>query len=138
MTYDADLQMAIFTPDSDLQADADYVATITTGVSDLAGNPMEEDYVWTFSIPDLLAPYVIETDPADGAFDVDIDAEVFATFSEDMDPATITATSFELTGPGSIPVSGRVLYDTVTSTARSIWPEIRWTTIMFGPSTCPT
>ncbi|MDT8446621.1 MAG: Ig-like domain-containing protein [bacterium] len=40
---------ATFTPLSDLAFNTTYTATITTGATDLAGNGLASDYVWTFS-----------------------------------------------------------------------------------------
>ena len=40
---------ATFTPASPLEYSTTYTATITTGVKDLAGNPMVANYTWTFS-----------------------------------------------------------------------------------------
>ena len=108
LIYDVGLQTAIFTPDSELEAESTYTATITTGVWDLAGNPLEEDYVWTFTVPDQGAPTVLFTVPEDGEGGTEIDATVNATFSEDMDPLTILSSTFTVTGPGTTPLSGVV------------------------------
>jgi hypothetical protein len=105
----------IFNPTSDLDPDTEYTATITNEATDLAGNALAEDYVWSFTTGselDLDAPTVILTNPADEATDVPLDATVNATFSEAMDPLTITAANFEVTGPpGAAEVTGTVLYD---------------------------
>ena len=47
VTYDD--RTATFTPRADLACNTIYTATITTGVQDLAGNPMETDYQWSFT-----------------------------------------------------------------------------------------
>src|ERR1700730_13197409 len=39
---------ATFTPSGPLAQDVTYTATITTGVKDLAGNAMVQNYVWQF------------------------------------------------------------------------------------------
>ena len=39
---------ASITPAGDFQPGAKYTARVTTGVKDLAGNPLAEDYVWSF------------------------------------------------------------------------------------------
>lgn len=43
-------RMAIFIPDSSLTPGQEYFAAITTGVTDLAGNAMIENYVWSFTV----------------------------------------------------------------------------------------
>ena len=40
--------VAVFTPDDSLESDTEYTATITSGAQDLAGNPLDSDYEWTF------------------------------------------------------------------------------------------
>ncbi|MBR9976355.1 MAG: DUF3494 domain-containing protein [Bacteroidetes bacterium] len=99
---------ATFTPDSSLVSDGTYVATITTGVTDLAGNGMEADYVWTFDTDvssDLTAPVLVSTDPVNAALDVPVNKTLSVTFSEEMDPLTFTSTSFTLR-QGTMPVIG--------------------------------
>ncbi len=57
---------------------------------------------------DTVAPTVSSTNPANGATGV---AVITASFSEAMSPATITASTFTLTGPGATPVAGTVAYN---------------------------
>jgi len=40
---------ATFTPDAPLADNTVYTATLTTAVMDLAGNPLAEDYIWSFT-----------------------------------------------------------------------------------------
>jgi hypothetical protein len=40
---------AYFTPNALLSSDAVYTATITTGAENLAGTPLQSNYIWTFS-----------------------------------------------------------------------------------------
>ncbi len=49
---------ATFTPSSNLATGITYTATITTGVGDLAGNAMAENYTWSFTtiVPDVALP----------------------------------------------------------------------------------
>ena len=109
---------ATFTPASSLAASTEYTATITTGAKDLAGNALAVNKVWSFTTgaaPDTTAPTVSSTDPANGATGVALNKQVAATFSESMDPLTITAANFTLT-QGTTPVSGAVTYVGVTAT----------------------
>jgi len=103
---------AVFTPLSNLAAGTTYTATITTGAKNLAGNPLASDYVWSFTTgttTDTTAPIVTLTVPADTATDVAINTKITATFSEAMDPFTITGTTFTLT-QGATVVPGVVTY----------------------------
>jgi hypothetical protein len=59
--------------------------------------------------PDTTAPAVSSTIPADTATGVAINQNITATFSEAMDPATITSTTFTVM-QGATPVPGVVTY----------------------------
>lgn len=106
---------ASFTPAANLDAGVEYTATITTLAASANGFLLENDYVWTFTTGTELAPVVTLTDPLDQATDVTVDKVLSATFSELMDPLTITTSSFTLTA-GTTPVSGVVGYSGSTAT----------------------
>jgi len=98
---------AVFRPLYRLRTNTHYIATITTGAKDLAGNPLAGNYVWSFDTggnPELIKPVVISTNPASNAMAVPIDQKVSATFSKPMNYRTITTADFHLTWSG-----GRVL-----------------------------
>jgi hypothetical protein len=71
------------------------------------------------TLPAPTAPTVISTVPAfpPAAVNVPINQALSATFSVAMNPATISATTFTLTGPGTTPVTGAVAYVAAGSTA---------------------
>src|ERR1019366_4645882 len=61
---------ATFTPTGSLAPNLPFTATIAAGVTDLAGNAMVANYVWSFTTgagPDLTPPAVSFTVPASGA-----------------------------------------------------------------------
>jgi acid phosphatase type 7 len=67
---------------------------------------------------DATAPTVSGIAPAEGAKDMALTANVESTFSEEMDPSTIDATTFTLTKQGaSQPLTARVSYDVATEKA---------------------
>jgi hypothetical protein len=102
---------ATFTPTADLAVNTVYTATITTGAEDLAGTPLAANYVWTFrTVPAATSPTVISTVPANLASSVPINQALSATFSVAMNPATIDTTTFTLSGPGGVAVTGAVTY----------------------------
>jgi hypothetical protein len=92
---------ASFVPMAPLSRGTTYTATLTTGVRDLAGNPLASNYVWSFTISQL--PTVVSTQPADGATGIEIDATVQATFSLPVDSSSVNASTFMLRqGSGTI------------------------------------
>jgi len=120
VTYVVSGSVATFTPTANLAPVTTYVATVTTGAQDLAGNGLASNYGWTFTTsaaPDTTRPTVIATIPTNGATGVPINQAVSATFSKAMDPATINNTTFTLTGPGTTPVTGFVTYAAIGNTA---------------------
>ena len=103
---------AVFAPLTNLLASTVYTATVTTVATDLAGNPLASDYVWSWTTgvaPDLTAPIVISTINSNGATGVPINTKAGATFNKAMDPLTITTATFTLQ-QGSIMVTGLVSY----------------------------
>jgi hypothetical protein len=108
---------AILTPADNLQPNTLYTCTITTGVKDKKGNAMEENYVWTFttgSAPDITAPIISFTDPANSATNVAFNKKIAVTFSEMMDPSSINTSSIIL-NHGTVNVIGAVSYSGVTA-----------------------
>lgn len=73
-------------------------------------------YTWSFTTSDVTAPTVVSTTPSNGASGVSRASDISATFSEAMDPATITTSTFTVTSMFG-PVSGTVSYNAATKTA---------------------
>src|SRR5207245_5193028 len=63
------------------------------------------------STPDTPPPAVSATVPPNGATAVPINQTINATFSEAMDPLTISTATLRVTGPGGTAVTGTVAYD---------------------------
>jgi hypothetical protein len=115
VTYDASSITATFTPSSALVVSTLYTATITTGAIDEFGIALASNFVWTFTTGSCVPPTVISVTPLAGAVGVCPSTVVTATFSQAMNPATINATTFTLTGPGAISVAGAVTYAASTA-----------------------
>jgi hypothetical protein len=116
VAYVAAGSVATFIPAANLAPTTEYTATITTGATDVAGIALAQNYVWTFTTaaaPILVPPTVTSTIPVSFATGVPLNQIVSATFSTEMNPATISSTTFSLIGPGSTPVAGLVAYSTV-------------------------
>ena len=118
VALDATSNTATLAPTAALAADTLFIATITTGAQDTGGVGLASNFVWSFKtgkIADTTAPQITATDPANLATGVPTNRKISATFDEAIDPTSINATTFTLTGPGVAPVSGDVNY--VGSTA---------------------
>jgi hypothetical protein len=120
LSYAAVGDSLVFVPTAPLLPDTTYTATITTGVTDLAGQPMANLYTWNFMTGvavNTIAPELVLTVPANNASGVPINQAVSATFSERMIPLTLTSSTF-LLYPGSTatgtPVAGTYHYDPIT------------------------
>ena len=74
------------------------------------------DVVFTTSNgPDTTPPSVTAVNPANAATNVSTATSVSATFSEAIDPTTISASTFQLFAPGNTLVSGTVTYSSGTA-----------------------
>jgi hypothetical protein len=105
--------IANFTPAALLNVNATFTAMITTGVLDTNGTPLAANYFWSFmtgSTLDTTAPTVTSTDPGNNDTGEPVNKQIAAHFSEGMSPATISTSTFTITGPGLTPVLGTVTY----------------------------
>ncbi|MCX6258693.1 MAG: Ig-like domain-containing protein [Bacteroidia bacterium] len=106
---------ATFAPSGALALNTIYVCTITTGAKNLQGTSLANDYLWTFTTGSVLAPEVISTDPANNASGVVLNKKITVSFSESMNPLTITESSFILK-QGLSGVPGTISYNGNTAT----------------------
>lgn len=128
VSYLAASRSASFVPTAVLAAGHLYTVTLSTAMTDVAGNalagntavlPAAGAQVWTFTTgagADAIAPTVTAISPADNSTGNCLATAVSASFSEPMDAATITTTSFGVTAAG-VPVPGSVSYDALTQVA---------------------
>jgi Ice-binding-like/Bacterial Ig-like domain len=142
VTYDTGTRTALLTPVSALSVGATYTATITTAATDLAGNalggnqapsPAASNYVWTFTTVTAAPPSYItvaSTNPTAGAVGVCPSASVNATFTVPnglrMNPSSINAATFTLTGPAPAVTSvdaSSVTLDVATGTIATFTPQ---------------
>ncbi|HEX2721939.1 MAG TPA: Ig-like domain-containing protein [Gemmatimonadaceae bacterium] len=104
--------VATFTPSGPLSNSTSYTVTVTTGVKDLASNPLTAQVVSTFTTvpaPDTTRPTILSRTPTDSAVNVALNANATVTFSEPMDSATINSSNILLTPPGGgAPVAATV------------------------------
>ena len=107
VTYDVASRTVTLDPSSNLAAGTTYTATLS-GAQDLSGNTMTStSWSFTTAAADTTAPTASGQTPASGATGVPIATNVTATFSQDVQPGTI---SFVLKN-GSTTVPATVTYD---------------------------
>ena len=97
VSVSADNTTATFTSSAFFADNSVFTATLTTAVTDLAGNPLESDYTWSFTtgmFTDTTPPTVLSTVPDNNATSVALATNVSAVFDEAIDPATVDNTSF--------------------------------------------
>jgi hypothetical protein len=142
VSYEVGSDTAVFTPAAALTLGATYTATITTAATDLGGNalagnqaalPAASAYVWTFTTSAAVAPTnvtVQSTSPTAGQTGICPNAAISATFSLGaglrMDPSTVNAATFTVTGPAPAvtPVTATsVALDAATGTIATFTPQ---------------
>ena len=118
-------------PVSNLLAGTVYTATISGGVSgvkDLAGNTLVNNYSWSFTtdVGDIIPPTVTSVAPLNGATSVDVVGNIAANFSEAVNASTVTTTTFQLRDAGNnlIPasvstLSGQIILDPTSTLSAS-------------------
>jgi hypothetical protein len=105
---------AYFKPSVALTPSTIYTVTITSGAKSVPGITLVSSYVWSFTTGTISAPSVNSTDPVNLVTGVSLNKVIGATFSEAMNPSTIT-TSFTLMA-GTTSVAGTVNYVGTTAT----------------------
>jgi uncharacterized delta-60 repeat protein len=128
---------ATFSPAAPLTWGTAYTA-VAAGLRDRAGNALAAPHAWTFTTaaePDTTAPTVAGTFPPDGASLVAPGVVLAVTFSEPMDPTTLTTETFTLATIAGAPVEGTVAaagdsatftpltpLDAATAYRATVWP----------------
>jgi len=115
VSYDVASETATFSPSASLALNTLYTATVTTGAQDTFANAMATNFVWTFTTGNTAClagpPTVVSMAPPNGTAGVCPNTVAVAAFSEAMNPSTISAMTFTLTGPAAAAVTGQVVYD---------------------------
>jgi hypothetical protein len=111
---------AVFTPDQLLGSTVTYAISLGTGITDAAGNPLTAAFNSSFGTGngiDNFQPSLVSVSPQSGAKGVPLNARVTARFSEPINPLTVSANTFGVTGlTGTITVGTDLLSVTWTPT----------------------
>jgi len=102
VSYNSITYTATFTPDVDLAGSTTYTATLSSAITDAAGNPLTSAYSWSFTTAVAVSPAVAVgiSGPAEVATDSDFTAKVFISEVTDFDACqydvTLDASVFRL------------------------------------------
>jgi len=123
---------ATFTPATMLAASSMYTATISTGATDANGTALAGKSVWSFTTGTI--PTVISTNPVNAGISIPINRKITATFSEAMNPTSVTAAGgFSLiVTTGGAPVPGTATFVAANNTvifspAANLLPNTQYT-----------
>jgi hypothetical protein len=120
VTHNAANTNFTLTPSANLSAGKTYTATISTAAQDTYGNGLAAAYVSSFTTAAnacMPPPTVVSVTPPNLATGVCPNKVITATFSEPMDPTTITSANFLLKATGGSTIPGTVSYYAATNTA---------------------
>jgi len=110
---------ARFVPAQPLAFNASYTVELSTQITDLAGNPLSDSVVWSFTVqanPDKEPPNLVSFTPFLGAKDVEISSNIIVIFTETMNPNSIDSESFIVTSGSAEKVTGFYSYENNTAT----------------------
>jgi large repetitive protein len=124
VAYNSSTRVATLTPTTALASGTNYTATVRGGttdprVKDAAGNALANSLIWSFATvePDTTPPTITARTPAANATATALNTTVTVTFSEAIDPTSISSASFELRDSAGSVVTANVAYNTTTRSA---------------------
>ena len=91
--------IATFTPGEDFVFGSLFTVRVSTGVTDLAGNPLAQEYVFSFTTgeePDTTDPEIVSRDPGVNDTGVGLDVQVTVEFSEPVSASSVSGDTIVL------------------------------------------
>ena len=116
---DAAHNTVVLLPSQALTANTLFTATLTTAITDVAGNPLETNVSFSFTTgasADAVAPVVSSNSPAADATAVALGSDIQIVFSKPMAAHSINSATI-LLNRGASTVGGTVSYDEASNTA---------------------
>jgi len=94
VSYNSSTHAATFTPAADLAYDTTYTASLSTAITDVAGNPLASTYSWSFTTESApAAPVAVSIDaPDEAAPDSDFTANINISQVTDFDSCNYDVT----------------------------------------------
>ncbi len=93
--YRSNVAVAEFEP-SFMPAASTIQVTATTGIRDLAANPLATSFTFAFTTTENTPPTIVATFPSNGTTGVDLRQTITIKFSEAMDPGSLRTRIFDL------------------------------------------
>ncbi len=128
LTFGQQNTFAVFTPASPFFPTSSATVTVLGQVTDMAGNALQgtggvgTSVTATFttsSVADRFPPVVLQVVPFNQATGISTRTSLSATFSESVNPTTISSTTFQVTSGGA-PVAGAYLFANLNQTVTFI------------------
>lgn len=94
--WDSENKTVSFIPATSLKEGTVYTVKVTLAATDLAGNHMTVDKSFTFTTVLTAPPAIIYLGPGDNSANIATTTPIVADFSEPIDPASVTISSFKL------------------------------------------
>ena len=123
LSYDSSTLRATLQPSAALAVSAMYTAVVRGGttdprIKDASGTPLAANTVWSFATGSSSTPPVIlSVTPGSGQIGVSGTTSVSVTFSESIDPTTLTTSTFQLIDASNNVVGASISYNSTTFTA---------------------
>ncbi|MBP8951418.1 MAG: RNA polymerase sigma factor RpoD [Armatimonadetes bacterium] len=113
VTFDPVRNALVFTPNERLEPNTVYTVTVKggdSGVYDLLGRPLEQDFVWSYRVAGAEAALqVTSTNPGDGATDVEAETRIYVHLNDAVDPSTLVPENVRLADDKGRAVAGQVV-----------------------------
>lgn len=130
--------VATFKANEVLASNTSYTVTLTNGAQDLASNVLNESVSWTFttnSTQDTSAPTLSGIFPASQSKGVSQKATISASFSEFLDPSSMTSDSFLVKDSNSNAVAGQLSFlgtFAIFTPSTSLLPNAKYSVKILG------
>jgi hypothetical protein len=117
VSFDSASRTVTITPAATLAYSTVYTVALASSIKSSDGAPLGTTYSWQFTTGSPPPPDVATTSPGDRAIGVSPNAAIRAVFTRQLDPTTVTSSSFTLRTAAGALVPAGVSYDSTTRQA---------------------
>jgi len=139
--YNSTGREASLSPTANLKPNTVYTALLksgSAGIKDKSGKTLTADYTWKFTTgKPKTGPYPLSVWPMDGGNNVPLNAIIQADFNQDVDPTSISASTFQVKDAANNAVAGSISYSSASWSAvfapsASLAPNTTYTATLLG------